>query len=77
MLHQYQAQNEAMQILGTSEPEILEFCPEAPDTIVLGSGWWGFNTVTEDLPTSTAVNPMLDAPCSVYKKVQISLISLC
>ncbi len=23
MLHQYQAQNEAMQILGTSEPEIL------------------------------------------------------
>ncbi len=27
MLHEYQAQNEAMQILGTSEPEILEFCP--------------------------------------------------
>ncbi len=32
MLHQYQAQNEAMWILGTSEPEILEFCPKAPDT---------------------------------------------
>ncbi len=44
MLHQYQAQNEAMQILGTSEPEILELSPD-----------------TEDLPTSTAVNPMLDA----------------
>ncbi len=57
---------------GTSEPEILEFCPESTwHTIVLGSGWWGFNTVTEDLPTSTAVNPMLMLPVLSIKKYKL------